>query len=85
MAREKRRILGQLAAYQIAMIASMFGGGEVSPDEINPYREKPVMSKALKALAERDNREAFHAAQQRQAKHGAKRQNVKHYPIIVKS
>ncbi len=37
MAAEKKRVLGELAAWQLAGIAAMFGT-QISPTEINPYR-----------------------------------------------
>lgn len=37
MAAEKKRIAGELAAFQIAWIARMLTGEKVDPRDINPY------------------------------------------------
>lgn len=37
MAEEKRRFLGELTAWQVSVIAGMFGA-QLQPTEINPYR-----------------------------------------------
>lgn len=84
MARERKRVMGQLAAFEISMIASMFGGEQIDPDTINPYGVRPRMSKANRELMERDKKEQFRASQRREQAHGKARTNVKHFPIMVK-
>lgn len=37
MAEERKRFLGELTAWQVAMVAGMFGSN-LQPTEINPYR-----------------------------------------------
>lgn len=39
MAKERKRVAGELAAWQVIRIAMMFGGQPVEPSRINPYRE----------------------------------------------
>lgn len=38
MAGEKKRVLGEVAAYQIAWLAKMLSGVQLNVDEINPYK-----------------------------------------------
>lgn len=37
MAQEKKRVLGEIASFQIAWIARMLTGEKVDPRDINPY------------------------------------------------
>lgn len=84
MAIEKKRVLGQLAAYEVAMVARMLGSGQVDPDSINPFAVKPRMSAANRRLLERDQKETVRAAHRRHERKGRVRKNVRHYPIGVK-
>lgn len=39
MAKERKRVAGELAAWQVVRIAMLFGGNPIEPSRINPYRE----------------------------------------------
>lgn len=52
MGEEKRRFLGELTAWQVAMIAGMFGAN-LHPAEINPYRVWTATERATRAAHER--------------------------------
>jgi hypothetical protein len=56
MYREKRRVSGELVAYQIAWIARMLGGGNIDPQDINPYGERRPVKVKPKAMREAENR-----------------------------
>jgi len=43
MARERKRVDGELVAYEIAWIVQLITGEQIDPDAINPYRTgKPI-------------------------------------------
>lgn len=52
MAEERRRFLGELTAWQVSMIAGMFGA-KLDPTEINPYRVWTAAELAKRAAFER--------------------------------
>ncbi len=48
MAEERKRFLGELTAWQVAMVAGMFGA-KLEPTEINPYRVWTAVELAKRA------------------------------------
>lgn len=41
MAAERKRVMGELAAWQVCAIAAVVGGDPPDPQAINPYRTGP--------------------------------------------
>ena len=52
MAEERKRFLGELTAWQVAMVAGMFGA-KLEPTEINPYRVWTAVELATRAAFEK--------------------------------
>ncbi len=61
MAKEKKRILGELAAYEVSWVAKMLTGENLDPRRINPYRETVLISAATEALKKADDKAGFRA------------------------
>lgn len=52
MAEERKRVMGELAAWQVAVIAAMFGA-QLDAAEINPYRVASAAEIAARAKQEK--------------------------------
>lgn len=61
MALEKKRVLGELAAYQVAWVAKLTTGETIDPHTINPYRERRSEPAEIRKLKEEDIKAEFRA------------------------
>lgn len=59
MAGERRRVAGELAAWHVAMVATMLGAKNVNVQELNPYRERAEPTEAARRLDRWKKRRQF--------------------------
>jgi hypothetical protein len=63
---EKKRVIGEIATWQMCLIAQMFGSKPIDPSTINPYAVAPEKSAAMRKLEDWQARRAW------RIKHGEK-------------
>lgn len=61
MAKERRHLAGEVAAFQVASVARMLVGERVDFRLLNPYRDVPPLSPEARRLAAADAKAEFRA------------------------